>query len=425
MTVGTKALREQRVALVKQAQDVLGRHKVEKRVIEQCEVNQYETIMEDVDKLGAEIDRAERLETANRSLSASLGRQVAPSQPGRLPDVTERRGGFVETKSTGGDGASAELRAWDSYFRDGSTDELRALSSDSDTLGGYLTVPQQLVAGVLKGLDNALPIRTVATRHTLAEASSLGVVALDADPADAVWTSELATGSEDSTMAFGKRVLQPRPVAKRIKVSRTLLRQAPSAATIVQDRLTYKFAVTAEQAYMTGDGANKPLGLFTASTDGITTARDVSTGNTSTAVTMDGLINALYSLKSSYLASKNLRWLFHRDALKQIRKLRDDSGAGAGTGGYLWQPSTQLGQPDLLLGIPVLSSEYVPNTFTTGLYVGLIGDFSYYWIADALSMTIQRLDELYAESNQVGFIGRLETDGMPVLAEAFARVKLA
>ncbi len=70
-------------------------------------------------------------------------------------------------------------------------------------------------------------------------------------------------------------------------------------------------------------------------------------------------------------------------------------------------------------------SEYAPNTFTTGLYVGLLGDLSYYWIADALSMTVQRLEELYAATNQVGFIGRLETDGMPVLEEAFVRVKLA
>jgi len=40
-------------------------------------------------------------------------------------------------------------------------------------------------------------------------------------------------------------------------------------------------------------------------------------------------------------------------------------------------------------------------------------------------MQIQRLNELYAETNQVGFIGRLGTDGAPVLEEAFVRVKLA
>jgi len=55
----------------------------------------------------------------------------------------------------------------------------------------------------------------------------------------------------------------------------------------------------------------------------------------------------------------------------------------------------------------------------------LLGDFSHYWIADALSMQMQRLSELYAETNQIGFIGRLETERTPVLEEAFARVKLA
>ncbi|MCI0349387.1 MAG: phage major capsid protein, partial [Acidobacteriales bacterium] len=101
------------------------------------------------------------------------------------------------------------------------------------------------------------------------------------------------------------------------------------------------------------------------------------------------------------------------------RKLKD------GMGQFLWQPGLASGQPDRILDVPVIMSEYAPNTFTTGLYVGIIGDFSYYWIADDLSLTVQRLNELYAETNQIGFIGRLEVDGMPVLAEAFARVKLA
>lgn len=39
-------------------------------------------------------------------------------------------------------------------------------------------------------------------------------------------------------------------------------------------------------------------------------------------------------------------------------------------------------------------------------------------------MELQRLDELYAATNQVGFIGRRELDAMPVLGEAFARLTL-
>ena len=49
---------------------------------------------------------------------------------------------------------------------------------------------------------------------------------------------------------------------------------------------------------------------------------------------------------------------------------------------------------------------------------------SYYWIADSMDLQIQVLKELYAEANQTGYIARQETDGMPALAEAFARIKL-
>ena len=183
------------------------------------------------------------------------------------------------------------------------------------------------------------------------------------------------------------------------------------------ERLAYKFGVTEEKAFMTGTGSNQPLGLFTSSADGISSARDVSTGNTTTAIQFDGLIEAKYSVKGGYWA--NAKWLFHRDAMKNISKLKD------GEGQYLWLPSVREDEPDRLLGQELLTSEFVPNTFTTGLFVGMYADFSKYWIADALSVVVQRLVELYAENNQDGFIGRLEVDGMPVLEEAFARVTLA
>ena len=105
--------------------------------------------------------------------------------------------------------------------------------------------------------------------------------------------------------------------------------------------------------------------------------------------------------------------------LKQVDKIKD------GEGRYIWQESVTVGQPDRLLGFPVNFSEYAPNTFTTGLYVAMLGAFSNYWIAESLSFEIQRLNELYAATNQVGFITRAELDGMPVLEEAFVRVTLA
>jgi len=303
------------------------------------------------------------------------------------------------------------------WMRTGQAGEIRALQADNDASGGYLYAPLQLVDQIIKAVDNLVYVRQWATVIPVMDAESLGVPSLEADPADANWTSELATGSEDSTMAFGRRELQPHPLAKRIKVSNKLLRKVPGAEQLVRDRLAYKFGVTWESAAMTGSGSGQPLGVFTASDSGISTSRDASTGNTTTEIRFDGLIEAKYTLKSQYWP--RARWIFHRDAQKQIAKLKD------GDGQYLWRESVRVGEPDRVLGIPTYMSEYAPNTFTTGQYVGILGDFSNYWVADSLSFTLQRLIELYAESNQVGMIGRLESDGMPVLEEAFVRVTLA
>ncbi len=295
---------------------------------------------------------------------------------------------------------------------------LRALQVDDADEGGTLVRPEQFVARLIQAVDDQVFIRGLATVFQVADATSLGAPSLDTDPADADWTVELGTGSEDTAMRFGKRSLTPHPMAKRIKVSKALLRLAAlGAESIVLGRLGYKFGITQEKGFLTGTGSNQPLGVFTASADGISTGRDVSTGNTTTAITFDGLIEAQFSVKGQYWP--RARWLFHRDAIKLIAKIKD------GEGRYMWEPAVRASEPDLLRGRPLTISEYAPNTFTTGQYVGMYGDFSNYWIADSMSMELQRLVELYAETNQIGFIGRLETDGMPVLEEAFARVTLA
>lgn len=168
---------------------------------------------------------------------------------------------------------------------------------------------------------------------------------------------------------------------------------------------------------MNGNAAGQPLGIFVASDKGISTARDVSSQNTTTSITGDGLINVKYSLKSQYMDLAV--WMFHRDALKQIRKLKD------GNQNYIWMRGIASDRPSTILENRYFMSEFVPNTFTASQYVGILGDMRNYWIADAMSMELQVLKELYAVNDQTGYIGRKWTDGMPVLEEAFARVQLA
>lgn len=389
-------LLQRRNMLIEEGRGIYDAAEAEKRELSDEEKANDDARYAEIDQLTEAIDRREK-QVAAESLIEDI------PVPAAKPAVDER---VIEKASP----AEDEFR---SYLRTG---EVRALSAGIDAEGGY-TVPEVFQADLLRKVDDLVFIRQRATKYSLGVGESLGFPSLENDPADATWVSELATGALDSTMSFGNRELRPHPLAQKLKVSKKLVRSsAINVQSEVRNRLAYKFGITQEKGFLTGSGAGQPLGLLTASADGISTSRDVSTGNTTTSITFDGLLEAQYSLKGQYWARAD--WLFHRDALKQIRKLKD------GEGQYIWQPGGQAGQPNMLLGRPFMMSEYVSNTFTSGLYVGIIGDFSFFWIADALGMSIQVLNELYAEANQVGYIARLECDGMPVLEEAFARVKL-
>jgi HK97 family phage major capsid protein len=451
-------LRQQRNNLVTLGRQIFEKADKEKREPTAEERTQFDTHMTASDELKKQIDlldaddkRRAALKVADEELNRRDGRRTEPANPSEnaianAAKIAKRAGvGFEaeedgtvrfvkRSKSNKGNNSikvnltakmeTPEMRtAFRGYLQSGRvSEELRSLQVDLDVAGGFLLVPQQYAAELIAIVDNQVFIRQLATVITLTSATSLGVPTRDVDIADSDWTSELATGNEDTALAFGKRELSPHPLAKRIKISNKLLRAgALDAESIVRDRLAYKFGVTQEKAFLLGTGSQQPLGLFVVNAgNGISTARDVVTGS-ATNYTADGLINAKYFLKPQYWP--NARWGFHRFGIQRIRQLKDTNGQ------YLWNPAGAIGQAsidagvsDQILGLPYFISEYIPSTFTTGLYTGILGDFSNYWIVDALGMQLQRLVELYAEKNQTGIIGRMELDGAPVLEEAFVRV---
>ncbi|MFJ3705036.1 MULTISPECIES: phage major capsid protein [unclassified Streptomyces] len=397
-----RELRTKRTKLGADARSIMQLAEDEGRSMTPEEESRFDKLMDERDGVDTTIARAERLEDDERQ------DDVEDDQPGERGNKAAM--GALRAYLLGGRSVLTETQA-------------RALNAGHDPEGGFLVAPQQFVKDLLKGVDDMVALRGLATVHQLTQAESLGVPTLDNDLSDADWTSELATGNQDDGLRFGKRELRPHPLAKRVKISRKLLRAAVmNPETLVRQRMEYKFGVTAEKAYMVGDGNQKPLGLFTANADGIPTTRDldISTSgsgfvNTAGGNSADDLITAKYTLKSAYHAKA--RWLFHRMMIASVRKLKD------GDGNYIWKAGLASDQGDRILDLPFITSEFAPSTFGDNDYVGMLGDFSYYWIAEALAFEVQRLNELYAETNQVGFIGRQEADGMPVLAEAFVRLQ--
>lgn len=424
-------LRDLRAKHIADARGILTKAQTEQRELTTDERVEYDRLFAEAAKVKdqiADLERGEQLEQIERELAAPAERRTASERPDGAPAPRsfEYRGQAIAIDA----GHPLTAQATDEYRaafrryllhgdRGLAAEHYRSLSAGSNVEGGY-TVPVETAMRLIQAVDDLCWIRQLGTVIPSVDGKSLGFPSLDTDPASPAWTTELAIGTEDSSMAFGKRELSPHPLAKLLKVSEKLLRaSAIDIESLVMARMAYKRAVTQENAFLNGTGASQPLGMFVASSQGISTSRDVSTGNTTTAIGADNLRETKYKVAAQYRASPSCGWVLHRDAVKAISKLKD------GEGQYLWQPGLVGNDPDRLLGSPVHESEYAPNTFTTGLYVGVFGDLKQYWIADSLAGRIQRLVELYAATAQVGFIDRSECDGMPVLEAAFARMKLA
>ena len=413
--------KQKRAQLIADARKINETAEKEKRELTADEETQFENRMTEADQIQVKVKREERIKTAQDSLDAIDRGGEHRDEPGA---------GAGETASNVPLFAKPEYRAaFNDYLRFGMGDpmpsenrsilrESRALQMDSDTQAGFLVAPEQFVREIIKTLDDELIVRRLARKFVVRNARSLGILKRTAQISTFAWGTEISSPAADSTLAYGKRVLHPHPATGEILVSEDLLANtAGEVETEVRTELIQDFGELEEDAFFTGSGAAQPLGIFTASADGISTARDISTDNTATTIEADNLHEVFFSMKKRHRMRGE--WIFHRDGIKAVRKLKDSQNR------YLWEASLRAGEPDTILGRPVEESERAPNTFTTGQYVGIFGDFTRYYIADALDMTIRRLDELKAETFQKAFIARAKVDGMPVLEEAFSRVTLA
>ena len=430
-----KALYEERVKLHEDSKGLLDVAEKEDRGLTTEEAATWDKMNARIEEIGGDVDRREKQAKREEWLSESRGRTTEPATS-HTPEGSQGRDSQPVTiefpaGKWGRAARTVELepgtdlhRAAQSEYRQAfaeyaQTGRQAGLIVGDDTAAGYLA-PTTLSTQIIKFVDDRVTMRQLANvLPPLARSVSLGAVSYDTDPGDADWTAEVpATAlTEDTSMAFGKRELNPNLLSKLILASMKMLRTSViPIESFIAERLGYKFAITENKTFLTGTGAHQPLGVFTASDDGIGTGRNI-TAASATVFKADEIIEVLGSLKEQYQANATI--LTHRNHVTTMRKFK------TGDGQYLWQPGMATGQPNTIFGRPYVTDENAPSTSTATDYIMCVGDFRVgYWIVDSLQMEVQRLSELKALTNQIGFIGRKETDGMPVLAEAFARLIL-
>ena len=356
----------------------------------------YERMEAEITDLTAAIDRARRAEERDLELSKPMNTPLTAK-----PQMDAS--GEVKTG-----------RATDEYKRaftemlHGVRNAHEVLQTGEDADGGYL-VPIEFERNIITGMDEANVIRPLARVITT---QSERKIPLAATHSVAQWTAENAA-YQVSNPTFDQTSIDAHKLTDLAKVSIELLQDSMfDIPSYLSAEFSRAFGIAEEEAFCVGDGDGQPLGIFHAVYNG-TTVKDAfqlgkETANANT-VTADEILDLVYSLKSPY--RRNAKFLLHEKTVAAIRKLKDGNGV------YMWQPALTAGEPDRLLGYPVVCSPYVPQLGTAGNLVAAFGDFKNYWIADRMGITVQRLNELYATNGQVGFIAAKRVDAKPILSE--------
>ena len=397
-------LRNKRNTLWEQTKAFLEEHRDQNGLVAADAVEQYNKMAADVKALGDEITRLEDQMEMDARLSAPTSAPVhadpkADARKAVRPTATE-----------------AYNRAfWDMMRGNNSLEVRDALSVGVNENGGF-TVPDEFESQLIQGLEENNIFRTLA--HTIHTNSGTRTIPLATDSGSASWIEEGAA-IQESDMSFAQETLSAYKLGCMIKVSNELLNDSAfNIAAHIAQRFGVRFGNAEEDAFINGTGPSANPQVTPSQPTGILTSLTASAGNiTEDAVTVhfDNIYKLYYSLKSPY--RRKASFLCNETLLLQLMLLKD------GNGNYIWKPGLEVGKPDTILGRPIYTSGYMPAISGDAAQdknkkVLLFGDFSYYWIADRQSRTLKRLNELYAVTDQVGFIGTQRVDGKLILPEA-------
>ena len=389
-------LREKRAKAWEAAKAFLDSHRKENGVLSAEDDAAYTRMEQEITDLGKEIARLERQEALDAELDRPVNKPLTGKPGGKADaDGTEDKAGR----------ASDDYRKnfWNAMRSKAPMPEVtNALQIGTDSEGGYL-VPDEYERTLVEALEEENIFRRMA--KVIKTSSGDRKIPVVASKGTASWIDEEGAFPE-SDDSFGQVSIGAYKLGTLIKVSEELLNDSVfDLQSYISREFARRIGAKEEEAFFTGDGKGKPLGVL-AATGGAETG---VTAASATAVTADELMDLYYSLKSPY--RKKSMWVLNDSTIKAIRKLKDNNGQ------YLWQPSLTAGTPDMILGRPIKTSAYMP-VMAAGAKTIAFGDFSYYWIADRQGRSFKRLNELFAASGQVGFLASQRVDGKMILAEA-------
>jgi len=338
-------------------------------------------------RLTADVLTEEKLARIDRTLDQTKVRidQLA---------LKARRPSLGETTAEAMDPAAREHKAaFEAYIRSGDAQGLKrleekALSSGSGPDGGFLVpVPQE--RELLRRLALISPMRALATVREIS-GNQLKKAFSTTGPASG-WANETAARPQTNSQVLADLTFPAMELYAMPSATQTLLDDgAINIEEWIADEIETVFAEREGQAFITGDGIDKPKGILAYTNIAQSSWTWGNVGYLATGVSAgfpaatpsDILIDLAYAVKAPY--RQNGTFIMSRTTQAAVRKFKDSQG------NYLWQPPISLGQMATFMNFPIVESEDMPNVSANSFSVAF-GDFKRaYLVVDRMGIRVLR-----------------------------------
>ena len=309
----------------------------------------------------------------------------------------------------------------DGYLRTGSTAEIKSISGIVPADGGY-AVPRQIDAMIARALVAVSPIRSIAQVVQTGSAGYRKLVSTGGTASG--WVSEAAGRPETDTPNFAEIAPPTGELYANPAASQAMLDDAGfDLEAWLAGEIAMEFARAEGAAFVNGSGINQPEGFLNAPVSTlIDGSRAFGTMQYIGSGDADGfdanpdakMIDLVHTLKSGH--RQGASFVMNSATLAEVRKLKTADGA------FLWQPGLVEGQPDRLLGYPVVEAEDMPD-IAPGSFPIAFGNFRHGYLIAERSAT-QVLRDPFTNKPFVHFYATKRVGGQVLDSNAIKLLKI-
>ncbi|MEP7350519.1 MAG: phage major capsid protein [Sphingorhabdus sp.] len=309
------------------------------------------------------------------------------------------------------------------YLRRGSEVGLKSFSGAVAADGGY-AVPHEIDAEIDATLKAISPIRSIANVVRVGSAGYRKLVTQNGVASG--WAAETAARPETATPNFNEIVPSFGDLYANPAATQAMLDDAAfDVEAWLASEIATEFAKAEGSAFVNGNGTNKPKGFLQSPTAALNdvgrpfgTLQYLPSGAAGAFIAANPenkLLDLLHSLRAPY--RQGATWVMNSSTLATIRKFKTTDGA------FIWQPGLTAGQPDTLLGYPVVEAEDMPDIAANSLSIAFGNFKAGYLIAERAETNIIR--DPYTNKPYVHFYASKRLGGAVSNSEAIKLMKFA